>query len=234
MMNRTLFAFFFLTLCVALSASVASAQEEKPVQANAQPDWVTFNPSPHQSSRKGESISAIIMHFTAGGSHSGTVGWFRNPNAKVSAHYVVGRDGLVTQMVPLDQAAWHAGKSKIGDKTGVNSYSVGIEICNWGPLRQVDGKFVTYSGRKYDGPTPVQSADGRYWEPYTDAQYASLLKLCDYLVENYEITHITGHSDIAIPQGRKQDPGEAFGWEKFQKGLQKHKLQHIGPLEATK
>lgn len=227
---------FGLICCLLLPsfASPVAADEKASVQASAQPDWVTFNPSPHQSGRRGESISAIIMHFTAGGTQSGTVGWFRNPNAKVSAHYVVGRDGMVVQMVPLDKAAWHAGKSKIGEKTGVNSYSVGIEICNWGPLRQVDGKFVTYSGRKYDGPTPIQSADGRYWEPYTDAQYASLLKLCEYLTSEYEITHITGHSDIAIPQGRKHDPGDAFAWDKFREGLKDRKLQHIGPLEVKK
>ncbi len=233
MMNRNYFPFICLALGLASPVGWASAQESASSQANAQPDWVTFNPSPHHSSRKGEAISAIIMHFTAGGSQSGTVGWFRNPKAKVSSHYVVGRDGLVVQMVPLDRSAWHAGKSKIGEKTGVNSYSVGIEICNWGPLRQVDGKFVTYSGRKYEGPTPVRSADGRYWEPYTDAQYAALLKLCEYLIDKYEITHITGHSDIAIPQGRKNDPGGAFDWEKFRVGLKEHHVKHIGPLEAA-
>ncbi|WP_158545468.1 N-acetylmuramoyl-L-alanine amidase [Bremerella cremea] len=229
-MTRKLFPCFCLTLLLAFPCLHASAEEVTSSQKNAQPDWVTFNPSPHHSSRKGEDVSAIIMHFTAGGSQAATVGWFRNPKAKVSAHYVVGRDGTVTQMVPLDQAAWHAGKSKIGDKTGVNSYSVGIEICNWGPLRQVDGQFVNYTGRKYDGPTPVQSEDGHYWEPYTDAQYATLLKLCEYLIDEYDITHITGHSDIAIPQGRKNDPGEAFQWEKFQVGLKDRNVKHIGPL----
>lgn len=229
-MIRTLFSCFCLTLSLALSFHPAFAEEATSSQKNAEPKWVTFNPSPHHSSRKGQEISAIIMHYTAGGSQAATVGWFRNPDAKVSAHYVVGRDGTVTQMVPLGQAAWHAGKSKIGDKSGINAYSVGIEICNWGPLRQVDGQFINYTGRKYDGPTPIQSEDGRYWEPYTDAQYAALLKLCGYLIDQYNITHITGHSDIAIPQGRKTDPGEAFQWEKFQKGLKNRNVQHIGPL----
>lgn len=219
-----------LVLLAATLPRFAAADEPTSSQAQAQPDWTTFTPSPHQSDRKGESISAIIMHYTAGGSQSSVVGWFRNPDAQVSSHYVVGRDGNVIQMVPLDRSAWHAGKSVLGGKSGVNAFSVGIEICNWGKLRKVDGKFVTYNGRKYEGPEPFQSPDGQYWEPFTDAQYAALLKLCDYLIDEYQITHITGHSDIATPKGRKQDPGDAFDWQKIRAGLKEKKVPHIGPV----
>ncbi|MCC9606911.1 N-acetylmuramoyl-L-alanine amidase [Blastopirellula sp. JC732] len=226
-MNRN---FFCCALLIAAFPAFVWAEDSASPQALAQPDWVTFNPSPHQSERKGEAISAIIMHYTAGGAQASTVGWFRNPDAQVSSHYVVGRDGTVVQMVPLDKSAWHAGRSVLAGKSGVNAFSVGIEICNWGPLRKVDGKFVTYDGRKYQGPEPIQSADGRYWEPYTDAQYATLVKLSNYLIDQYAITHITGHSDIATPKGRKHDPGEGFDWEKIRAGLKEKNVKHIGPV----
>ncbi len=54
---------------------------------------------------------------------------------------MLGRDGKVVQMVALNQAAWHAGKSKIGSAEGVNAYSIGIEICNFGKLTKKGDKF---------------------------------------------------------------------------------------------
>jgi N-acetyl-anhydromuramyl-L-alanine amidase AmpD len=48
----------------------------------------------------------LTLHGTAGG---GTVEWFLNPTSKVSAHYVVGQEGSVTQMVSEDDTAWHNG-----------------------------------------------------------------------------------------------------------------------------
>lgn len=78
------------------------------------PDWVTWTPSPNHSPRRATEITAIIYHYTASGAQADTVKYFQDRASKVSAHYVLGRDGKVVQMVPLDQAAWHAGVSKIG------------------------------------------------------------------------------------------------------------------------
>ncbi|MCG3158213.1 MAG: hypothetical protein DKINENOH_04854 [bacterium] len=71
-------------------------------------------------------IRRIIIHITDGGANiNGTVGWFQNPverdgtARKVSAHYIVGQDGEVVQMVTHDRVAWHAGSA--------NSDSIGIE-----------------------------------------------------------------------------------------------------------
>ncbi len=61
-------------------------------------------------------------------------------------------------------------------------------------------------GEAYHGPAPVHAA-GAYWEPYTDEQYKSLARLTTALLAKYPIKHITGHSDIAVPKGRKIDPG---------------------------
>jgi N-acetyl-anhydromuramyl-L-alanine amidase AmpD len=65
-------------------------------------------------------ITRVITHITDGGADiNGTISWFQNPAAKVSAHYVVGQDGEVVQMVLHKDIAWHAGAA--------NSDSIGIE-----------------------------------------------------------------------------------------------------------
>jgi N-acetyl-anhydromuramyl-L-alanine amidase AmpD len=194
-----------------------------------EPDWVQWTASPNHSKRRTAEISAIIYHYTAGGSQSDTVKYFQDPASKVSAHYVLGRDGKVVQMVPLNRAAWHAGESKLAGAAGVNSFSIGIEICNWGKLTKKDDKFYVWSGAPYRGPAPVRAA-GAYWEPYTDEQYKSLARLTNALLAKYSIKHITGHSDIALPKGRKTDPGAAFDYQRIKQLLPKSYAGQIGPL----
>jgi N-acetyl-anhydromuramyl-L-alanine amidase AmpD len=76
-------------------------------------------------------INYIVIHVTEG-SYSGTISWFQNPSAQVSAHYVVrSSDGAVTQMVREKDIAWHAGNWTY------NTQSIGIEhegytsTCSW-------------------------------------------------------------------------------------------------------
>lgn len=65
-------------------------------------------------------IERIVIHITDGGANiNGTVGWFQNPAAKVSAHYVIGQDGEIVQMVRHADVAWHA--------RSANGTSIGIE-----------------------------------------------------------------------------------------------------------
>jgi N-acetylmuramoyl-L-alanine amidase len=196
------------------------------------PDWVEWTASPNYYRRHASEISAIIYHYTAGGSQESTVKQFQDPASKVSAHYVLGRDGKIVQMVALDQAAWHAGVSKLAGIDSVNHFSIGIEICNWGKLTKKDGKFFVAKGEPYKGPTPMQ-AGGAYWEPFTDAQYKSLAKLTNALLEKYPIKHVTGHSDIALPKGRKIDPGAAFDYDRVKPLLSKSFKGQIGPLSEN-
>ena len=64
------------------------------------PDWVDWTASPNHSPRKASEITAIIYHYTVGGSQESTVKQFQDRASKVSAHYVLGRDGKIVQMVP--------------------------------------------------------------------------------------------------------------------------------------
>jgi V8-like Glu-specific endopeptidase/N-acetyl-anhydromuramyl-L-alanine amidase AmpD len=86
------------------------------------------HPSNYRKVRSQREIRQVVIHITDGGSRiTGTIGWFQNPNQRnarnqpihVSAHYVVGRDGEVVQMVRNNDIAWHA--------NAANGHSIGIE-----------------------------------------------------------------------------------------------------------
>ncbi len=130
--------------------------------------------------------------------------------------------------------AWHAGKSELDGRPSVNKSSVGIEICNWGKLKKEGEEFLTYTGNKYSGPTPFQDAKGEYWEPFTDKQYEAVAKICSHCIEKFPIKYITGHSDIAVPVGRKNDPGNAFDWDKLRAALPASYKGQFGPIERKK
>lgn len=125
----------------------------------------------------------VILHHTAQDSSRQTLNFFANANAKVSSHYLVGKDGTVYQLLNDYFRSWHAGVSYWGGLTDLNSASIGIEIDNNG------------------------------FEPFTEPQINSLLELLDNLKKKYGIptANFIGHSDIAV--GRKVDPNVYFPWK---------------------
>ncbi|WP_316830535.1 N-acetylmuramoyl-L-alanine amidase [Pedobacter aquatilis] len=127
----------------------------------------------------------VIIHHTAQDSLGQTIRTFHSTKAGTSAHYVVGRDGKVVHMVNDYLRANHAGVSKWGKDTDLNSSSIGIEMDN-------------------NGTTDI----------WTDAQINSLLKLLATLKTSYNIptANFIGHADIA-PK-RKPDPNN-FPWKKL-------------------
>lgn len=159
----------------------------------------------------------LVIHYTGGSSAAGTLNWFCDPKSKVSAHLVIGRDGTLTQTVPFDRAAWHAGPSRWGSLSGLNRYSIGIELDNAGQLFRSGGKWVspltrrsyperevTVALHKNDPPGTAPSG----WHAYTPAQIEATLECGLALVEHYALADVLGHDDIA--PGRKRDPGPDF------------------------
>ena len=71
---------------------------------------VTYQESPNRSDRRDE-IRGIVFHHTGPGNFNGIVSWLCNPEAKVSAHYVLGTKAELTQLVNTKRNAWHVGKS---------------------------------------------------------------------------------------------------------------------------
>lgn len=157
----------------------------------------------------------LVHHFTGGWADSVEVMRQR----KVSAHFVVKRDGSIIQCVPCNRIAYHAGKSAWKDpKTGrvfegLNDCSIGIEIENIGDLQRE--LYPKTMGEEYEGKViPRKLAAHPHggpmtkWELYPEAQLAAVALLSQVLVKRYNLDDLLGHQDCS--KGRKQDPGPAY------------------------
>lgn len=131
----------------------------------------------------------LVLHHTAMTTCHAAIQRLCDPAAEVSAHYVIAEDGTILSLVPEDMRAWHAGGGAWGAVTDVNSHSIGIEICNAGPL------------------------DAH--PPYPEVQMAALEALLPGILERHGIapSRVIAHSDMA-PE-RKWDPGAKFDWRRL-------------------
>jgi len=184
---------------------------------------ISFVKSPNSSKRSDE-VRCIVLHHTGSTNLNGTVSWLCNKDAQVSAHYVVGLDGTIKQLVKLEDAAWHVGKSEWtidGQKrTGLNACSIGIEVINIGILQKVAGKFYYEEGtglKEWKGEAPVEAKivypDGKevkgYGVRYPEKQLQTIVDLCKALVNKYPtigVEDFLTHYQVATPSGRKNDP----------------------------
>lgn len=144
--------------------------------------------SPNYNERPLEKpINMVIVHYTDMLSAEEALQRLCDPASKVSAHYLIDKQGQIFQLVDEAHRAWHAGVSSWEGETDINNGSIGIELDNGGHTH---------------GP-----------EPFPDEQIRSLLVLLKDLVDRHKIQphRILGHSDIA--PGRKIDPGPLFPWD---------------------
>ncbi|WP_373502203.1 N-acetylmuramoyl-L-alanine amidase [Aestuariivirga sp.] len=165
----------------------------------------------------------LVIHYTASGPGSDIAAYFSKPAAKVSAHLVIRRDGSVSQCVPFDEVAFHAGDSRWTDKTGkkfigLNKFSIGIEIENWGPLKKTGSGWVSWTGQPVDAGKVIEArhkfgVPNGGWEIYTEAQIESSIDAAAAICKAYGIDEIVGHDDIS--PGRKSDPGPAWTMSSF-------------------
>ena len=176
---------------------------------NSQVDFVATN-------NKGETIEPryLIMHYTATPSAENAINWFKNPRSRASAHVVVSRDGKVTQMVPFNLKAWHAGQSEWNNLIGMNNYSIGIELENAGKLApHTNNKWRAWFGDLY-GEDQVLTATHKFddspagWHLFTREQLLAAVEVAVAVVDHYGLVEVLGHDDIAPT--RKVDPGPAF------------------------
>ena len=160
----------------------------------------------------------LVIHYTAGRNAESSVNWLTNPKSNASAHLVIGRDGSVTQLVPFDTAAWHAGVSSWHGLNGLNNYSVGIELDNAGKLMRHANRWRAWFGADYDEDdvivaTHKNESEPCGWHLYTPEQIEVALEASLIIMKHYGIRDIIGHEDIS--PGRKSDPGPAFPMESF-------------------
>ena len=134
-------------------------------------------------------VTMVVLHYTGMQDAASAIARLCDPEAKVSAHYLIAEDGQIVRMVDVAQRAWHAGKSFWRGITDINSASVGIEIVN--------------PGHEFG------------YRPFPVAQIDALIGLMQDVTLRHRITrgNIVGHSDVA--PARKEDPGELFPWERL-------------------
>lgn len=164
----------------------------------------------------------IVMHYTAGWTAQGAIDTLKNPNSKASAHVVIDYDGTITQMVPFDVKAWHAGPSRYNGYSGLNEHSIGIEIVNIGWLRKIGTDlYQDYVGNKkviknelLMSPYPKAGSGDFYWPVYKEPQLAAVENLTKLLIDAYDIKDIVSHEEIDT-RGWKTDPGPAFPMNRF-------------------
>ena len=187
---------------------------------NADGTAVTFRPSPNIGGSLQHKY--LVLHFTAGRSATESVDWLANKRAKASAHVVIGRDGSVTQLIPFDRVAWHAGASSWEGCQGLNNYSIGIELDNAGRLTRQGNCWRAWFGIEYPETEVIQAVHKHEtnlcgWHDYTPEQIESTLKVAGILIEKYSLSDVLGHEDIA--PHRKCDPGPAFPTASFRSRL---------------
>lgn len=164
--------------------------------------------SPNRDARPaGERISLVVIHaISLPPGHFGTKfieELFTNSidvnahpsfdslkDIRVSSHLLVYRDGQVTQFVPFDLRAWHAGQSSYRGRSNCNDFSIGVEL------------------------------EGTENDPFTDSQYETLVDVLKSLISKYPdiaLGDIVGHNEIAGE--RKWDPGPQFNWIRLMRAL---------------
>ena len=150
-----------------------------------------YSPNQNVENRTQKEINYIVIHYTGMQSERACIKRLASKKSKVSAHYLINREGTITKMVDEKNIAWHAGKSKWKNLVNINRQSIGIELVN--------------KGHRFG------------YENFSSNQISKLILLCKILTKKYKIkrSNIVGHSDIA--PFRKKDPGEKFPWQYLSK-----------------
>lgn len=147
---------------------------------------IIHHPSPNFGPRRdGLTPYIIVLHYTAMASAEAALRRLCDPEAEVSSHYLIGKDGTLWRLVDEAQRAWHAGVGSWRGQSDINSRSIGIELNN-------------------DGATP-----------FAEPLMQTLEGLLPRILQRWAIApeNVIGHSDMA--PGRKHDPGPHFDWSRL-------------------
>lgn len=175
--------------------------------------------SPNQSSRGTHKPQLIVCHI-CDGTYEGTKAWFLNSASQTSSHFIVSKNGMICQCVPLDKMAWCNGTT---DATAANS-TVPL-------VKSLKGNANQYSvSIEFEG----------YWSKtkgeLTDDQLDSGVWLIEYIRDRvksiygneiqFDREHIIGHNEIN-PVMRANCPGERFQWPEIMAMLSSEKEDNV-------
>ena len=147
-------------------------------------------PSPNFDARPaGRPIDMVVIHYTGMRSAKAAVARLCDPEAGVSAHYVIDEDGSVIRLVGEAKRAWHAGQAWWRGEADINARSIGVELVN--------------PGHEFG------------YRAFPEAQMSALEGLAHAILGRHPIAarNVVGHADVA-PR-RKRDPGELFDWQRL-------------------
>ena len=128
----------------------------------------------------------LVVHYTGMKDGGAALERLCDPEARVSAHYLIEEDGTVFALVDESRRAWHAGLGAWRGHGDINSRSIGIELVN--------------PGHEFG------------YRPFPPAQMEALARLAPGVLARHPIPprNVVGHADVA--PARKEDPGELFDW----------------------
>ncbi|MDH3701732.1 MAG: N-acetylmuramoyl-L-alanine amidase [Alphaproteobacteria bacterium] len=153
-------------------------------------DGILATPSPNFNARDNNAaIDMLILHYTGMRSAEAALERLCDPEAQVSAHYLIDEGGTVHRLVAEATRAWHAGVGSWRNNTDINGRSIGIELVN--------------PGHEFG------------YRDFPEPQMQALIGLAKGILGRHPIParNVVGHSDIA--PDRKQDPGELFDWARM-------------------
>ena len=151
--------------------------------APAAPALIPASASPNHGDRRGQQVELIVLHYTGMADAASARARLCDPQAEVSAHWLIHEDGLCEALVCETRRAWHGGAGSWQGRDDVNSRSIGIELANPGD------------------------------RPFAAPQMRALRDLLRAIMTRWRLgpEAVIGHSDMA--PGRKSDPGPRFDWQ---------------------
>ncbi|MBI3677603.1 MAG: N-acetylmuramoyl-L-alanine amidase [Proteobacteria bacterium] len=161
----------------------------------------------HDTRPQGAAVDMLVVHYTGMKTAEEALTRLCDPQAKVSSHYTIDRDGQVYRHVDEERRAWHAGVSWWAGERNVNARSIGIELVN--------------PGHEFG------------YIPFAEEQIGALIDLCHGILSRHPIPpeRVVAHSDVA--PARKEDPGELFPWKHLAEfGIGKWPAKTNPPLEG--
>lgn len=143
----------------------------------------------YDSRPDGVAIDILVLHYTGMRTADAALSRLCDPDADVSAHYMIDEDGRIVCLVDERHRAWHAGVAYWRGARDVNARSIGIELVN--------------PGHEFG------------YRPFAEKQMAALIELSGDILARHAIParNVVGHSDVA--PSRKMDPGELFDWSRL-------------------